>query len=97
MFLFNKLKTLACQIKLYLLNLVQKKHETFMGKAASEGLCLFILFIILSSIPGLAQDKKASYLKGDVYLTAKNTNDRITKKESLKFEPLEQPDEHTPH
>jgi hypothetical protein len=32
--------------------------------------------------------------KADVYRTAKATSDRIT--ESVAFEPLEQPDEHTP-
>lgn len=34
--------------------------------------------------------------KAEVYVTAKATNDRITKKEPLTFLPLEQPDEHTP-
>ena len=32
----------------------------------------------------------------DVYLTAKSTNDRLTKKDSLRFEALEQPEEHRP-
>ena len=36
------------------------------------------------------------WLKADLYVTAKGTADRITKKESPVFEPLEQPDEHTP-
>ncbi len=33
-------------------------------------------------------------LKADVYVTAKGTGDKITQKEPLIFEPLEQPDEH---
>ncbi len=46
------------------------------------------------------QDVNASaakqWSKAEVYVTAKATNDRITKKEPLTFLPLEQPDEHTP-
>lgn len=46
------------------------------------------------------QDDNASaakqWSKAEVYVTAKATNDRITKKEPLTFLPLEQPDEHTP-
>ncbi|MGE5810509.1 MAG: hypothetical protein ACM339_03350, partial [Ignavibacteria bacterium] len=98
MFFFTNLKYPAWQIQLHL-NLVQKQKSSaclYARKTAVEGFYLFILFIILFSFPGLAQDKRASYLKADIYLTAKNTNDRIAKKESLKFEPLEQPDEHIP-
>lgn len=99
MFFLTNLKYPAWQIQLHL-NLVQRKQKSsaclYTRKTAVEGFCLFILFIILFSFPGLAQENKASYLQADVYLTTKNINDRITKKESLKFEPLEQPDEHTP-
>jgi len=45
------------------------------------------------------QDVAASprqWLKADLYVTAKGTADRITQKEPLLFEPLEQPEEHAP-
>jgi glucosylceramidase len=35
-------------------------------------------------------------MKADVYVTAKGTSDRLTQKESVEFEPLQQPDEHDP-
>lgn len=40
--------------------------------------------------------KKKVLEKADVYLTAKGTSDRLSKKASLTFEPLSQPDEGTP-
>ncbi len=51
------------------------------------------------TMDGLQDDNAAAarhWSKAEVYVTAKATNDRITKKESLTFLPLEQPDEHTP-
>ncbi len=38
---------------------------------------------------------KDKWINADVYVTSKATNDRIAKKESLTFEDLEQPEEHT--
>lgn len=62
---------------------------------------LILVIIFLSSSQILSGEKpeksiSATQLKADIYLTAEKTNDRITKKESQSFEPLEQPDEHVP-
>ncbi len=43
-----------------------------------------------------AQSTSEKWNKAEVYLTAKGTNDRIAKKETLAFQTIEQPDEHTP-
>ena len=53
-------------------------------------LATLLAALVLSPSWSPASDKAA------LYLTAKGTNDRITKKDSMRFEPLEQPDEHTP-
>ena len=48
---------------------------------------------------GKVQEDKSSsrsLLSAEIYVTAKGTEERITRKESLAFQPLEQPDEHTP-
>jgi glucosylceramidase len=64
-----------------------------------------ILFSFCLNNPGYSVGKQVSgkssakvryYKKAVVYLTAKNTEDRLTKKDSIIFETLVQPDEHTP-
>jgi len=66
---------------------------------------LLILFISCQSFSGEKSQKNNSAVKpayqteslnADIYITTKNTNDRITPKESLTFKPLEQPDESAP-
>jgi len=63
---------------------------------------MIFIFIISSSLAGKElgnKVKKNNYKKittAEVYLTAKNTDDRISKKKSLTFEPFEQPEESAP-
>jgi glucosylceramidase len=63
-------------------------------------LVLIVLFNLLFSFSGLADDKEnnstSAEWKADIYVTAKGTNDRITKKEIVLPEPLEQPGESVP-
>jgi glucosylceramidase len=54
---------------------------------------LFILLGAFFVLPGTENDH---ITKADIYLTAEKTNDRITKKESLSFFVLTQPDEQFP-
>ncbi len=60
---------------------------------------LLIIFISIGcknySFDKIKQSKK-EYKKAEVYLTAKNSDDRLAKKETLFFEDLAQPEEHTP-
>jgi len=70
--------------------------------------CLLVFFVLLAMLLGSAVASPMSRLffenayaagPGDnveVYVTAKGTNDRLTKKGSLVVEALEQPDEHMP-
>jgi glucosylceramidase len=60
-----------------------------------SALCFLLTPIFLS---GKSSSKNYSLNPNrvDVYLTAKNTQDRLTQKESVKFEPYEQPDESHP-
>lgn len=55
-----------------------------------------ISFTALEPSSGFAQSAAEKWSKADVYVTAKGTNDRIAKKESLNFQTIDQPDEHTP-
>ncbi len=62
---------------------------------------LLILFVSLgcNNYSSEKENKKAKsnsvYKKAEVYLTAKNTGDKLSKKETLIFEDLPQPEEHT--
>jgi glucosylceramidase len=72
----------------------------------SSAIIFFIILLSLSlfnlgyPINKQVANKKAVKIKqfknAEVYLTAKNTEDRITNKGSLTFDSLAQPDEHTP-
>ncbi|HSP88623.1 MAG TPA: glycoside hydrolase family 30 protein [Ignavibacteriaceae bacterium] len=54
-----------------------------------------LTLIFLISFQGFSQDK-TKITSAEVYLTAKNSDDRLAKKESLVFHSFEQPDEHIP-
>jgi len=53
----------------------------------------WLTFILIFTVTAVSQTK---YSSADVYITSKNSDDRLAKKESLKFTELIQPDEHTP-
>ncbi|HVO73757.1 MAG TPA: glycoside hydrolase family 30 protein [Ignavibacteriaceae bacterium] len=80
------------------LALITKRQEpsVFIRAISFEVWCSIFFFLFFISFPIFSQDKKPSDLKADIYITAKNTADRISKKESLKFKSLVQPVEQTP-
>jgi len=60
-----------------------------------------ILLIVSSTLPAQGRDlppppPQKERQKAEVYVTARETGDRLTKKATLTFVPLEQPDEHVP-
>ncbi len=79
---------------------VNSKNGRFTVGSSKTFIKSFAITFILLSLSIFPADKPEQgaepVSKADIYLTAKNTNDRITQKESLTFFKLEQPDEQKP-